>query len=349
MFAATSSKHQSDTFAAPSPPFPWLRAWLLIVLVAATGIAGQEAVWRSRGYLPTVPDSQELWSYWRQRVYRDDGRVIVLLGTSRMQADVPPACLRRRFPDYRVVQLAVATTAGPCATLRELAHDQRFKGVVICEMLPPYVPQERWDDPYRFRPSARMPAVVDTVVHCCARQMLAAMRPQLSVRTSVAEWWQPNPARDAKVRSMMFDRALQLRFAAADDIDTLRQSRTRNFRSVYEVERLPAMDFLRDDWRQINSYVERLESRGSRVAFVRLPSSGERFRLEEQYHPRRLYWDRLAQSTSATCVHFADVSSSNEVQCPDGSHLDYNDTPQFTDRLAGALIRRRLFPEVDWL
>jgi hypothetical protein len=63
--------------------------------------------------------------------------------------------------------------------------------------------------------------------------------------------------------------------------------------------------------------------------FLRAPSTGERWRLEERFHPKK-NWDLFAASTSAICIHFRDVSGIADLKCPDESHLDFRDSPVFT-------------------
>ena len=87
--------------------------------------------------------------------------------------------------------------------------------------------------------------------------------------------------------------------------------------------------------------VRRIEDRGGRVVFVKLPVSGELVRFEQKRFPRQRYWDVLAASTSAVTIHCADHPELAGFECPDGSHLDYRDARVFT-RAFGNMLSRRL-------
>ena len=51
------------------------------------------------------------------------------------------------------------------------------------------------------------------------------------------------------------------------------------------------------------------------------------------------YWQYLADTTSATTIHFLDVLGMADFDLPDTSHLDYRDAPAFTSILLEELMR----------
>lgn len=132
---------EAETAAAP-----WLRIWLLAVLVLSASIGTLEAFWREQGYRPSVPDTVDLWAFWRTRVYEPRGNVLVFLGTSRIRADVHIETLARSLPKFRFVQLGVNGDVGPIGTLRSLARDERFRGIAVCELAAPFLKRSRWND-----------------------------------------------------------------------------------------------------------------------------------------------------------------------------------------------------------
>ena len=89
------------------PMRQWVRLWLCAMLLFVGCVGSLDAICRRQGFRPTVDDSLDLWHFWRQQVYRNDGRVLVFLGTSRVQSDVSLTTLGERLPGYTIVQLGL--------------------------------------------------------------------------------------------------------------------------------------------------------------------------------------------------------------------------------------------------
>ena len=70
--------------------------------------------------------------------------------------------------------------------------------------------------------------------------------------------------------------------------------------------------------------------RGARVVFIRFPTSGEHWQLDEEMFPRERYWDNMAQRVSGRWSHFQEITGINRFNLPDTSHLDRRDKPEFT-------------------
>jgi len=79
--------------------------------------------------------------------------------------------------------------------------------------------------------------------------------------------------------------------------------------------------------------------------FVRLPSTGAVWELEQTYFPREFYWDVLVQNTPADTLHFRDVPEMAVLPCPDGSHLDARQAEAFTRVLVRELAALGVFGE----
>ena len=93
-------------------------------------------------------------------------------------------------------------------------------------------------------------------------------------------------------------------------------------------------ELLWHDLQFINAMVDRIQDRGGRVIFVRLPTTGFVHAVEEANFPREKYWNMLAATTKASTINFADYRELSGYTCPEGSHLDSKDSPVFTRALA---------------
>lgn len=144
-----------------SSPAPWFLVWGTTLALTMATLGAEEIAWRNQGVRPTVPDSKAMWAFWRDRVYRADGRVVVCLGTSRIRAALSEGVLRERLPDYRVVQLGINSVRSPLPVLEDLAHDSSFRGTVLCEMLSPFLHREQSSSGQRLRLEERFHARKD--------------------------------------------------------------------------------------------------------------------------------------------------------------------------------------------
>jgi hypothetical protein len=80
--------------------------------------------------------------------------------------------------------------------------------------------------------------------------------------------------------------------------------------------------------------VATLRARGVEVLFVRMPSIGPFYAMEEKVLPRARTWDVLLQRTHAPGIHFMDYPQLQGYQQPEWSHLSAPEAKRFTAALA---------------
>jgi hypothetical protein len=352
MTAPSSTSSSED--AAQSGPRPSLGAWLCAIAIAGLLLTGQEAFWRARGVLPSVADDEALWAYHRSRVYSDEGRSVVLLGASRMQVDFSPTAFEARQPGHPLVQLAVSGRA-PYATLRDLAQDTNFRGIAIIAVEAAQLAaafsreaQRSHVDYYHTRWASRdrwglNADRLELVAATGLQRHLAFMRPDLDVRRLLVQLIETGRLPPTPYNRVLFDRSrpssYALTNAAAQRDAALSMLRSRALSRPADPARWARRA------QEMRMMVSAIRARGGEVVFVRFPTSRERFREEERYFPRNLYWNRLSAETGAQTIHFADVSAMRDLSLPDGSHIDESDAPTFTHALIDELIRRGILSE----
>jgi len=69
---------------------------------------------------------------------------------------------------------------------------------------------------------------------------------------------------------------------------------------------------------------------GGSVIIIRFPTDKGHWQLDEQYYPKKQYWDLIANNPQLTAVHFNDVPGLNQFDLPDSSHLNQKDSQAFT-------------------
>jgi hypothetical protein len=319
-----------------SPPaLPWLRICVLAIAVFGASLGCLEAFWRMRGFEPTVSDSKDLWYFWRQRLHKSDGRVIVFLGTSRIKADISIEIIQECLPNYRVVQLGLNGPVSCIGFLNDLAEDQSFKGIVACELDVPLLDRHSWmgHRDYGTYVPPHIPSYTNVILLQWLRDRWAVLQEQCRLKAILDTYLQVLQAHGPGVLFNRFSRATQWDFSNARSISSLRGATTEEYRAKYASYRFPGWGSLDRDIRVINRMVQCLKDRGGNVVFLRAPSTGERWQLEEKFHPKKGYWDHFAALSSGVCFHFKDFPAMQDFDCPDGSHLDYRDSAAFTKML----------------
>lgn len=322
------------------PGFPWMRTWLLVLLISGIALGSEEAFWRSRGHRADVSDSRDLWHFWRQRVHGEN--IVVLLGTSRMLGAFSPVVLDERCPRYSSVQLAVAGNRSPIGTLLHLSADESFSGIVICSLLPPMLAPSVWtsqNDHYLYHPRALdyCDKVVKSWLQSCSTLLSARLRLR-RLTTKALESTDIHIAPPTHSASR-FDRTIEFDYYGSS-LDARRRTQLQMSERIYRDVELCTPSELRSVTSTLNHAIDRIRQRGGDVVFVRLPSSGNRLALENKYHPREVCWAPFATGSNATCIHFEDLPSAAAFNCPDESHLDWRSARRFTRMLLDELMSR---------
>lgn len=320
-----------------------LLATALIALLTLALTAGAvEWHWRSRDYSPGIIDSQDLWAQQRARLTRTGKRPIALIGASRTLYSVDLQVLRERLPGYEPVMLAL--DANPAmASLRDLAADEKFDGVVICDIDGLGLWRITWELQQAYVAHYHRQWTISRDVH---RRMLNTWqqhalisRSDFSLLRSLVRWWnrEAEPFRPhvrlTPMREGFIDYTLT---------DTSVHRRELEAHLAKYGGKLPGpvpAQWLAD-LAEVRNWVQAIQQRGGRVIFYATPISGLRRQVEEDTYPRPQFWDRLADATGAQTLHADDVPALRDFPLPDESHIDYRDKPRYTALLIDALIAR---------
>jgi len=110
-----------------------LTALFTALVLAGSMLYGVERHWRNRGYSPILVDTPDLWSLQRAKASSASLRPLVFLGASRTLYAIDRDTARARLPHLEPVMLAMDGRY-PLATLRDLAADEDFRGIVVCDI-----------------------------------------------------------------------------------------------------------------------------------------------------------------------------------------------------------------------
>ena len=340
----TTVHSSTSSFDTPQGGYEpdWLMEWALAIGMALALLLSAEAFLRTQRFLPSAPDDRPMWAFERSRVYGDHPRdVIVLVGASRIRLGIDTETLRREFPGVRVVMLALNGTA-PYAMLRDLTQDERFNGVVIydlmerSERLQTMRDAKSWVEYYHSQS-------LDRRYHGLFRSAylgrLVMFSPEFDPKGLLRDLIQKRELPRPGFVQYLPDRAGRARpELLSHPFDE--QTNTKGFEPLLRRARTESGP---EEWMSFRQDVERdatkLKGRGGDVVFLRMPSSGALWVLDEQYFPKAQFWDRMAAMTSFPTVHFKTMIGAEDWELYDGSHLDHRQSARFTATLANELRR----------
>jgi hypothetical protein len=321
----------------------WGRVWLLSLLTAGIFLGSGEVFWRTRGFQPTIQDDWGVWAKVRRKAVNQGERAIILIGASRIQAGVHPDIFEEAT-GKRPLVLAI-DGSNPIPVLKNLSEDERITGTIICSFIPMFLGEDsddfgrakRWIREYNEqRWSSRLETRLSILIERSFVFRYTGLQPdQLweNFQESRGPYPLYAPMRPDRYRAMDF---------SMTDVDRIRQGRIRREKEFQEKAAPLSDERFMEKVARIDQMVQKIENRGGRVIFIRLPSTGVVRRIEDQTWPREKYWDILAVNTQANAIHFEDYPSLSQFDCPDGSHLDVRDARIFTRSLAEILLEQKL-------
>jgi hypothetical protein len=331
---------------APNPPrtLPAFRVYLTALALFAATIGGLEVCWRSRGFMPDVPDSSELWAYHRRQVVGDDPNLLVAIGTSRIRTDLRSDESRRSLPSHRLIQLGINGPTKPLGLLDEISRIPRFCGVVLCDLLPPLMDPEPAPD--RLSTTAAAVAKIssiNTYLHDLLCERFVVLNPVLTLRRCVTAPGAVRPKSDSARQRVHADRGLDVTYVSAEAIQATIEAKLQTYEELYAHARhYKNMEEFKRVIASVANSVARIQHNGGEVVFLRLPAAGARLKLEESAFPSAVYFEALARVTGAPWIDFRDLSEHGKFDCPDESHLSPQGARAFTARLIERLQAQSL-------
>lgn len=347
MPSSTSSSNFPEGFpAARVPEQPWRLCLVVTLLLAVGALASAEGFWRSLGHRPAVVDTPALWAYRRAGIGSEAKPQVVLLGKSRIQLGFSMEEFHRQYPEHQVTQLALNGRAA-VATLRDLADDKSFKGLVICSTDAEGLCREHWADQReyvahyhkRYLPHR----AIDAELNLAVQENLVVVHPVVCLtnlsRNLLTRRRLPPPLYIITYR----DRSRLADYTMTDIDEAARNAHAEKQELPPTPAPVSAKEWL-DDFAEVEKSIAKIQSRGGSVVLLRMPTAPELWEEAELQFPREAYWDAMVRVTSATTVHFLDYAQLYEFDFPDLSHLDERDAPKFTAELLSILKTEGLLP-----
>jgi hypothetical protein len=334
-------------------PKHFFKAAIVALFLIAVFIVGLEYYWRSRGYELSYNDDKVLWAMERKKVYEPVGGVTVFCGASRIKWDLDIETWENLTGD-KAVQLALVGTS-PRKVVLDLANDEKFTGNLVIDVTEAIffptdttrtevfareameyyhneTPAQEVSGEIGFALESRMvlmeegkfglngltkdliknrPGVVTPQKPFYKEDVITTKRRQnlfTSYFLNTPGYAKANVARWEKRRAMMRGRFVIPKGASIDSLCL-----------IYKAA------------------IDKIQARGGKVIFLRLPSNGPQLASETELVPRQQYWERLLQITNVPGIHFADYPATAGMVCKEASHLGIEDAKKYTSFLAQTL------------
>lgn len=327
---------------------------LLALTLTLLFCIGWETYWRNQDFTLGYDNDNDAWAAERRKVATAGNSATVIIGSSRAKFDIDLPTFRQ-VSGSQPIQLAMQ---GTCErpVLHDLADNSSFAGTVLIDgteglfFAPPghrslkeiqgsIAHTKRWS--LAQQSGFHIGRVLEEGIVSMDKTSLNldALLTRLPVPSRPGVWVFPTfplnwtyatSDRQTKMTDhFLADTAMQrqmkevwLKLGAASDV-----------RGV-------GGDTLTTMMNDIKRSIDKIRARGGQVFFVRPPSDGKFWEVEQVAYPRDLYWERVLRETNTPGIHFADYPELSQYSCPEWSHLTPEDAVTFTEDLV-AIMRQK--------
>ncbi|EMR04007.1 hypothetical protein [Cesiribacter andamanensis] len=339
------------------PAHTW-KAFLLMAALSLAAVTGWEWYCRYSGKELSYPNSKGFWAQQR-RLLADDPTATVIIGSSRVQFGIDLDTWAQEM-GRRPVQLSMEGSS-PLPILSHLAQDPAFRGSLLVGVTP-----NLFFSPEQSRGGQKAAKLVAHYLQESPSQRLGnALNLALESRLVFLDEDQLGLDRFLEFVELPNREGVMTMPQWPYHFTTLTKHRQRNMSQAFLNSRQAQLQQLAV-WRtfmgwekqapvlageglarlfeQIRQDTEAIRSRGGRVLFVRMPSTGSYLAFEDARYPREAYWDQLLAKTGCKGYYFSDYPALSGFDCPEESHLTPADAKRFTRSLAEIIRSDKLPP-----
>ena len=308
-----------------------------ILLLIAT-----EVFWRNRDARATYIDSYARWSWVRDQIEKSDyPRRTAILGASRILFGLSIETFVKRIPNVPFSQLAVAAK-GPLATLRSLAFDSNFNGVILISfdpenLLPPREnDQQDYVDYYNSQWSLDKQANLN--IGGLLQPYLVSRHSSFGINQIVRELINRSELPNSPLYlSLRANRQYEPDFSLTDPI------KQQNNRITDLVRRHDYLQTIIDDsWptaiRNLKEPIDVIQKRGGCVVLIRMPINGRWLEQDQRVFAGPKFWDNVLDELNVVGVHYNDIPEIESYPLPDAQHIDVRQQQKFTNALIDELL-----------
>lgn len=311
----------------------WIYTWLLVFIVCISGFSSYELYLKNKGFESSIKNNKNLWSWYRRGL--DSQKDIVIVGASRSQIDIDINYLKNKFQNHHITQLSI-NGHYPMASLKALANDISFVGTVIVS-LNAQVLEDRYlamQKPYNdyYNDDSSFYKSLDAFFIANLESTFRFLHPSLGLEQLVDYFQKHKKIPEVFYTSSNLDQSITTDYSKTDRI-ALQKHFLEQKKKNYKNAPPTTVKIWRKNIDYLVDYTSKIHKRGGHVVLVRFPTDKGHWILDENYYPRKKYWDLIANNPGLTTLHFKDIVGVEVLDLPDSSHLDSKDAKIFTQLL----------------
>jgi len=324
-----------------------IRAGLLAVFLSLLLAVSWEFFLRHEGNAISYDDNEASWANKRGMVYEPGDEATVFIGSSRIKFDLDIPTWQSSTGNH-AIQLA-NVGSDPVPYLMDLANDKNFKGKLVVDVteelfFSDYSPDDLLNDKKvnyfkKITPTQRFSFLVN---HALESQFVFLDQYAFSINAMLNHL--PLPPRPGVFLDPLFPNDFgQTSFARQSYMtprfvaDTSLQNKVKAIwvclGRIMSGQPPPSGKKLDSFLNIVKVATDKIKSRGGTVLFLRTPSSGPVWQMEQKAFARTMYWDKLLAVTRCPGVFFADYPTTSHFVCPEWSHLKPDDAVIYTKEL----------------
>ena len=324
---------------------------ILMLVIVTIALVGWEIRLRNIGVTTTYDIGNALWSDKRAMVYEPKDKATVFIGSSRIKYDIDIPTWESLTGGNHVIQLG-HDGSNPIPVLLNLAEDEKFSGRLVIDIteglffsMSPFnnVEPNKNIKYYNDRTYAQKASFeIDKVLQS---KLVFLDQENFSLNAYLSELQLKNRPKvfEMPIFPWQFGRYTfdNQEFMNQEFVrDTNLQVKVRNIWAFFaKTFAAPAVSGMPLDsiMNVVKTATNKIKARGGEVFFTRTPSSGPYLMGEEHDFPRDKYFNRLLIETQSQGFHFKDYPSTQNMVCPEWSHLAPTDAVTFTKELVRVL------------
>ncbi|HEX9513195.1 MAG TPA: hypothetical protein VF939_22045 [Puia sp.] len=327
---------------------------ILMVLLVVAVIGGWEIYLRQKGISIAYDDNGAMWADKRAMVYEPADKADVFIGASRIKYDLDVDAWQQ-LTRRHAIQLALEGNS-PMTFLEDLGNDPKFKGKLIVDVTelvyfsdnPAFNTEpQSYVTYYKDQtPAQRASFLVDKVVESqfvFLDQQFLSLNAMLDNKLKIPN--RPGFVASGKpkfpIEFWRQDFSRQTKMAPGFLTDTVLQGEVTGVWSFFldlgAKTPPPKVDPVPGIIQRSVVAVNKIRERGGEVIFVRPPSSGKFWAVEQLAFPRAKLWDPLLAATHCQGYFFTDYPGLAKYVPVEWSHLSPEGAVGFTKELVKVL------------